>query len=121
MSYEILRLPRHPGQTWEAALNGAEGRHVLSGATGPERSAQWDRIVGHLRTLLVVQRDTGLHAGDAQTDAPFDGRVHDEPGLAMTLHRPSTLGRVAPAVGVLDVLLGGLLSLGASGRAAGRG
>ena len=68
----------------------------------------------------MVQRDIGLHAEDAQTDAPFDGRVHDEPGLAMTLRRPSTRGRVAPAIGVLDVLPGGLLYLGASGRAAGR-
>ena len=94
---------------------------MLGGAIGPKRSAQRDRMVGHLRILLVVQCDIGLHAEDAQTDAPFDGRVHEDPGLAMTLHRPSTLGRVAPAIGVLAVLPGGLLYLGASGRAAGRG
>ncbi len=32
----------------------------------------------------LVERETGLHAWDAQTDEPFDGRVHDEVGLDAT-------------------------------------
>ena len=49
MSYDILFVPRRPGQSWEAALDEAEGRDVLGDALRPDRLAQWDRIVVALR------------------------------------------------------------------------
>ncbi len=49
MSYDILFVPRRPGQSWEAALDEAEGRDVLGDALRPDRLAQWDRIVAALR------------------------------------------------------------------------
>ena len=254
MSYDILFVPRRPGQTWESALDEAEGRDVLGDAVRPERLVQWDRVVAALRARVgdvvvtvdddtceathpsglvlalypdeasvsfpyrhredaaafhdvivdvvgILERETGLHAWDAQTDEPFDGRVHDEVGLAATRRlaqetsdvsateamaaradaghvgpdtgpvpvapvdpsspaagpvddssallarerrrslvyvvtgvlivtvalsidgggQPSTLGGVAIAIGVLDVVLGGLMYLGASRRSAARG
>ena len=137
MSYDILFVPRRPGQTWESALDEAEGRDVLEEAVRPERLAQFDRVVAALRARVgdvvvtvdddtceathpnglilalypdeasvsfpyrhredaaafhdvivdvvgILERETGLHAWDAQTDEPFDGRVHDQAGLAGT-------------------------------------
>ncbi|MFC3690079.1 hypothetical protein [Aquipuribacter hungaricus] len=135
MSYDILFVPRRPGQTWEAALDEAEGRDVLGDTLRPERLEQWERVVASLRQRVgevevsvdadtceashasglqvslypdeasvsfpyteredraafhdvvvdvvgLLERETGLLAWDAQTGEPFDGRVHDEGGLA---------------------------------------
>lgn len=135
MSYDILFVPRRPGQPWEQALDEAEARDDLAVPVGPERLQQWERIVDVLRRrtgevevavddealeatsgaglqvslfpdeaalsfpyaerqdqvafhdLVVdlvglIEGETGLSAWDAQTDEPFDGRVHDEQGVA---------------------------------------
>lgn len=136
MSYDILLVPRRPGQSWDDALDEAEGRDVITVAMSPERLAQWERIVAALRERLpggleqhvaedeceathesglqvslypdeaavtfpygersdaeayhaavvdvvrLVASETGLQAWDAQADAPFDGRIHDETGQA---------------------------------------
>jgi len=140
MSYDIPFVPRRPGQTWESALDEAEGRDVLGDAVRPERLAQWERIVAALRHRLgevdesvdrdvceaahqsglivslypdeasvtfpyweredpqafhdvvvdvvgVLEGETGLHAWDAQTGEPFDGRVHDRTGLEAARRR----------------------------------
>jgi hypothetical protein len=137
VSYDILFVPRRPDQSWDEALDEAEGRDVLTVAIGAERLAQWDRIVQALRervgpvdvlvdedvceathvsglqvslfpdeasvtfpyweqadqeafhhvvvdVVRMVEHETGLSAWDAQTDEPFDGRVHDAQGLAAT-------------------------------------
>lgn len=134
MSYDILFVPRRPGQSWDAALDEAEGRDVLGDAIRPERLEQWERVVHALRRRVgdvevtvdrdvceaahssgllvslypdeasltfpyleradrpafhdvvvdvvgILERETGLRAWDAQTDEPFDGRVHDDAGL----------------------------------------
>lgn len=136
MTYDILLVPRSPGQSWDDALDEAEGRDVITVAMGPERLAQWERILAGLRERLpggleqhvaedeceathesglqvslypdeaavtfpygersdaeayhaavvdvvrLVASVTGLEAWDAQADAPFDGRIHDETGQA---------------------------------------
>jgi hypothetical protein len=136
VSYDILLVPRRPGQSWDEALDEAEGRDVITVALGPERLEQWERIVTALRERLpgaleqhvgedeceathesglqvslypeeaavtfpygersdaeayhaavvdvvrLVASETGLEAWDAQADAPFDGRIHDETGQA---------------------------------------
>ncbi|WP_380168843.1 hypothetical protein [Jannaschia sp. R86511] len=135
MSYDILFVPRRPDQSWEDALDEAEGTDVLSVAVPPHRREQWDRIVAALRRRLgeveesvqddaleathvasglqvslfpdeaavtfpywqrsdvaafhdqvvdvvgLVEQQTGLSAWDAQTDAPFDGTLHDAAGV----------------------------------------
>lgn len=136
MTYDILLVPRRPGQSWDDALDEAEGRDVITVAMDAERLAQWQRIVAALRERLpggleqrvaedeceathesglqvslypdeaavtfpygersdadayhaavvdvvrLVAAETGLEAWDAQADAPFDGRIHDETGQA---------------------------------------
>lgn len=52
MSYDILFVPRRPGQSWDDALDEAEGRDVLGDAIRPERMAQWERVVEALRRRL---------------------------------------------------------------------
>ena len=43
---------------------------MLGTAVGPVGSGQWDRMVGHLRILLVAVHDTELHAGDPRPTPP---------------------------------------------------
>jgi hypothetical protein len=52
VSYDILFVPRRPGQSWDQALDDAEGRDVLGDAIGPQRMEQWGRIVEALRRRL---------------------------------------------------------------------
>lgn len=139
MSYDILFVPRAPGQDWDEALDAAESTDAVDVPLGPERLEQWQRIVTVLQRRLggvevsdapdvceatatdgtglqvslfpdeaavtfpyrrrpdpaafhdlvvdvvgLVERETGLHAWDAQSDRPFDGHVHDEVGLEAT-------------------------------------
>ena len=113
-------------------MNGGKGRRVRGVAICPGRSGQWDRVVGHLRIVLVVEHDTELHAGSPQTDALVDGRVHDEHGVTMSLHlgqeagdspttaamdARSSTGHVAPDSGPVPASASASLSASASASA----
>lgn len=149
MSYDILFVPRRPEQSWQDALDQAEGTDVLTVAIRPERREQWARIVAALRRRLgeveesladdaleathvssglqvslfpdeaavtfpyrqredvgafhdqvvdvvgLVESETGLSAWDAQSDAPFDGVIHDEAGVSASA-RLTTSGGTVP-------------------------